>query len=233
MAHWSQILSLAEPDLLLVQETKDPRHLASAGFEPLNLAGAAWSAVDGRPWGSAVFTPQKNVVEIPVPGFRGWVTGGEVGTAAGTINAFSVHMPPEKGSYLRSASRLLDALGPIARGSPLLLGGDWNFTVCRRDAEDPRAHRRGEVEFLSRLAEEFGLVPAWRLAHPTGALPQTLRWMKDPETPYHCDGIFLPTYFAGTVESAVVLSGPPWQDLSDHNPVVVEWPVPEPRERHT
>jgi len=67
-----------------------------------------------------------------------------------------------------------------------------------------------------------GVQPAWATANPDAPLAQTLRWARDPERPYHCDGILLPSAWCPRIVSAHVLDGSPWTDLSDHNPVAVE-----------
>ncbi len=95
------------------------------------------------------------------------------------------------------------------------------MATARRDGREERTNRPAELALFDRLESEFGLVSAWRLARPTGALPQTLRWMKEPTTPYHCDGIFLPADLAATVSFAQVLTDEPWTTLSDHNPVII------------
>ena len=221
--HWRQILAAAEPDLLFVQESKDPAQFGADLLEPLPLERTIWRPTSHGKWGSALFS-RSPLAPIPVPGFEGWVTGGEVQVPAEPLLAFSVHLPSQ-GSYLQAGHNLLDALRPIVKGRPVVLGGDWNFTVCPREADDPTEHRPGELDFLERIAAEFGLKPAWRSANPMGPLPQTLRWMRDPTTPYHCDGVFLPQSEDQAVRSAIVLQGHPWDTLSDHNPLIVDWEV--------
>jgi exonuclease III len=224
--HWSRILSATEPDLLLVQETKDPTTFSGDLLEPLNLRGVLWHSAAQNRWGSALFYRGGEVAEIPIPGFQGWVAGGEAKINGEAAYLFSVHLPPSAGSYLKTAHRLMDELAPIIGGTTCVIGGDWNFTACLRDPGDPRGHKRGEPEFIHRMADDFGLVPSWRLAHPDGELPQTLRWTGDPRTPYHCDGIFVPSGLSGRPMRAQVHSGTPWLNLSDHNPIEVEWDGP-------
>ena len=221
--HWSEILAVAEPDILLVQETKDPSSVADAPISSTDIADAAWAAVHHGRWGSAVWFRESSLTPVPIPGFAGWVVGGEVETDSSTIYVYSVHLPPERGSYIKSANLMLDALEPLVAGAPVILGGDWNLTVGVRQPGEPRGNRPGELELFDRLENDFGVRSAWRVAHPEGPLPQTLRWVRNPETPYHCDGIFLPTALTSRVREASVLAGSPWLELSDHNPVVVDW----------
>jgi hypothetical protein len=51
-------------------------------------------------------------------------------------------------------------------------------------------------------------------------LAQTLRYVKDPVVPYHCDGLFGPASWRPALRSCAVAAGPEWEALSDHNPVV-------------
>ena len=76
---------------------------------------------------------------------------------------------------------------------------------------------------LDRLKNEFGVFPAWGAAHPGAILPQTLRWSRDPVTPFHCDGVFIPLGQSQDALTADILSGSPWKEMSDHNPIVVVW----------
>ena len=222
LQNWLKIREVADPDLLLVQESKDPSTFSRDLIEPLDVEGVLWRPVAENKWGSAIWARSSSLEEIPVPGFEGWVIGGRTDLRGISTMIFSVHLPPRGGSYVQSGNELMDVLGPLIGDSTCILGGDWNFTVAMRDPGDPRGHRRGEVEFLLRMVDEFALVPAWRVVHPEGKLPQTLRWMRDPRTPYHCDGVFMTEALASQVTSAEVLSGPPWLTLSDHNPVVFE-----------
>jgi len=225
-SHWVKILSATTPDLLLVQETKDPTQFTKDLLEPLNIDGVLWNAADQNRWGSAVLWQGEKLTEITVPGFGGWVTGGEVRLQEHDVFVFSVHLPRSEGTYVKAAHLLMDELAPIVGTTPCLVGGDWDFTACLRDPGDPRGHRPGEVEFIHRMADEFHLQAAWRLAHPKGDLPQTLRWTREPRTPYHCDGLFVPANLRGQGMTARVLSGLPWLNLSDHNPLEVTWDGP-------
>mgnify|MGYP003969515973 CR=1 FL=1 len=225
-ANWSELLAATTPDLLLIQETKDPAALLEDVDHGLDLDHLLWVPVEARRWGSAMWWRGQAIRPISLPSFEGWVVGGETRLESESIFVFSVHMPPERGSYLHSANRMLDELKPIVQGGQLLLGGDWNVATARRDPDEERRNRPGELALFDRLESEFGLVSAWRVAHPTGPLPQTLRWMKEPTTPYHCDGLFMPSGWATSNVSAHVLEGLPWTGLSDHNPVVVGFDNP-------
>jgi len=228
LGHWSAILEAAEPDVLLVQESRDPVALSQDLLKPLDLRQAVWQPVEHGRWGSALWVRDQDIQPLTVPGFEGWVVGGIVPFRESPLHVFSVHLAPERGSYVRAANSMLDALAPILNGAPVLLGGDWNLTVSRRAHAEERGHGPGELDLLARLEDEFQVRSAWRSAHPEGPLPQTLRWMREPTTPYHCDGIFLPDALTVGVEGAAVLGGETWERLSDHNPLLASWAVASP-----
>ena len=100
-----------------------------------------------------------------------------------------------------------------------MIGGDFNLTVSDAGGSD-RAVSKADLSVQARLADEFGLVNCWRAANPGVPPCQTLRWARDPSAAYHCDGLFVPRAWADRLRSCVVLSGPAWDGLSDHNPVV-------------
>ncbi len=75
----------------------------------------------------------------------------------------------------------------------------------------------------ARLRDDFSLINCWETANPGVVPAQTLRWSRNPTVPYHCDGIFVPASWSPKLKSCEVLSGPLWDQLSDHNPVVAEF----------
>ena len=176
-----------------------------------------------RKWGSALWIRRGGIGAIALGGPSWWAAGGVVSVNGEELFACSVHMDAAKpGSYVGSATLFLDALADFRPKLPMVIAGDWNFTIGRRPAEDGRANTKGEDAFIQQAERDFGLVSAWSLHHPASALPQTLRRVKLPEIPYHCDGILLSESLRDRVRDVQVLSGEPWTKLSDHNPVVVE-----------
>ncbi len=123
-ANWSQLLAAGPADLLLIQETKDPASLLADVEHGLDLDRLLWVPVAERRWGSALWWRGHQIQPLPVPGFEGWVVGGRTELGSRSIFIYSVHMPPERGSYLRAANRLLDELQVIVKGETMLLGGD-------------------------------------------------------------------------------------------------------------
>lgn len=237
--HWRRALAATQADLLFVQEARDPRlvsidardptSLASNGLEPEELAQIHWQSAPRRRWGSGLFVRGGEIRPVAVPGFAGWVVGGSVrlGGAGGVeLHAFSVHVPSTKGrSYVAEGRRLLRALRRMklpAPDVPLVLGGDFNLAMGRRPPGDPIPTSAGERDWLDRFERGLGLVSAWQACHPEAPLAQTLRWRRNAEAAYHCDGLFVPEAWRERLISATVHSGDPWVRLSDHNPVEVE-----------
>lgn len=217
--HWAMVRQHIAPDILLTQESKQPDpslfpHRSSAWAE----------AVKGR-WGSALVASSHDLTPIRVRGFHGWVTGGEVQVGGRALRVFSVHVPAGKHGYVRTAHQLLKRLKPHARDADLLIGGDFNVAVGFRDPGD-RKMSGAERALLASLTEELDLMPCWQTAHPDEPLAQTLRWMRNRATPYHCDGVFAPRAWRSYLQSCEVITGPEWDRLSDHNPVVAEFDLP-------
>ncbi len=223
LAHWVAVLDATNPDLLFVQESTDPRAFAPDLFDPIDLRGALWAPVGHGRWGSALFPRRARVRPVRVPGFEGWVVGGETDIAGEILFAFSVHLPPKDGSYVKAAHQVLDAIEPIVASAPVVLAGDWNLTVTANAAAAQLGSHAPGQELLARLQSGFGLRSAWDLVNSEGSVPQTLRWARNPETPYHCDGLFLPEQLANSLQGVDVLEGSPWTELSDHNPVVARF----------
>ncbi len=234
--HWSKILEATQADLLFAQETRDPAKFLQQTLEPLDLTNAVWEPAPHGRWGSAVFAKAAVVKPVSVPGFEGLVVGGSLTLGSAETFVFSIHLPQRKASdeasasaqaagataYVVAANHLLDSLGPIVSGAPLVLGGDWNLTIGHRHADEEMQNRPGEVELLDRLGQEFGVVSSWPTFNAGLPLAQTLRWVADRIPAFHCDGIFVPAPWAKAIRSAEVLTGEDWTKISDHNPVVVD-----------
>jgi endonuclease/exonuclease/phosphatase family metal-dependent hydrolase len=224
-AHWEAVLRELQPDLMFVQETRDPAVCDSLFFTlPRNRVLWHW-AREGK-WGSAVLLPSESFSALDVPGYRGWVSGAEITNVSWAglrppLRVFSIHVPSGRGSYAREANRILDAIQRIPGDADFVLAGDFNLTVSRGESGLPRRSRSGESKLLDRLESEFGVVSGWAAGNPNVRLPQTLRWAKDPAAPYHCDGVFIPVAWTPRLTGASVISDDAWVARSDHNPVLI------------
>jgi endonuclease/exonuclease/phosphatase family metal-dependent hydrolase len=214
--HWARIRRAFQPELVLAQEARPPARKKGT---------LLWQAVEGRLWGSALLSRSAEVRPIAIPGFDGWVVGGEVvsGTTRRPLRIFSIHGPAGERGYVRTMHDILDRIGEVAADADVILGGDFNVAVGYRQPGERVRISRGERMLLDRLRDELGLVSCWQAAHPNRPLAQTLRWSADRSAPYHCDGIFVPVSWLDRLVTCRVVRGSRWSALSDHNPVVAEF----------
>jgi exonuclease III len=234
-ALWSRLLPCLAPDLLFVQEARDPTAFWLGSFT--NTPGTPetyrkhwlWAAVPGGRWGSGLWARDGHLTSLAVPqDFTGRVVAavieGREWPCSGTspVVAISIHAPTRKGSsYVKEVGRILDFAVTLAGGLPLILAGDFNVAVGLREPGQPIGITPGERALLQRLREELGLVPCWQTAHPGEPLARTLRWMRRRDSlPYHCDGLFVPADWSSAIRGCTVLEDEEWRTLSDHNPVV-------------
>lgn len=224
--HWSRVLRQLRPDLLLAQECRPPQNSPGERFRHAAHDAFAWQPAGGRGWGSGLLARSATLVPIPIPGYDGWVVGGEVRNPAWCdrpLLVFSVHGPVGERGYIATMHRILDQLASLRGDADLVLGGDFNVAVGYRQPSDRIRFLRGERALLDRLGNEFALTSCWQAAHPHRRLAQTLRWTGNPRAPYHCDGIFVPRAWLPRLLSCRVVRGSRWKQLSDHNPVVAEF----------
>jgi endonuclease/exonuclease/phosphatase family metal-dependent hydrolase len=222
---WSRVVRALGADVVFGQECRPPDACPGERFRVGAGDALAWAAARPPRWGTGLFVRGARLRAISVPGFDGWVVGGEVtgyGWPARRLLAFSVHGPAGERGYVKTMHEIIDRLVRIRRDTDLVLGGDFNVVTGYRDERDPRTMSRGERELLDRMGAELDLLPAWQTANPGRRLAQTLRWVTNPTTPYHCDGVFIPRTWGTRLLSCRVVRGSRWDALSDHSPVVAE-----------
>ncbi len=222
--HWQKMIDHHQVDVLLLQETfPHDLHLRPSSKQSIEDQ-CVFECVRDKPWGSAVFVRNGRVGRVPVTGFEGWVEGGEVsgntwpdGTTDNLLT-FSLHAPSVEDSYANQVNKILDELLHVAKGRPMILGGDFNLTVSGGEGTK-RPITKQESAIHKRISEEFGLINCWKEKHPDEPLHQTLRWSRDKTAVYHCDGLFVPATWKHQLDQCQVISGEEWNSLSDHNPV--------------
>lgn len=138
------------------------------------------------------------------------------------LRIFSIHAPNKDG-YQQAVQSILNGIAELRDGCDLVIGGDFNLTVSRRHESERPQTCAADLAIQARLRDEFGLINCWQTAHPDEPLTQTLRFNRDTETPYHCDGIFVPKSWTDRLQKCVVVSGEDWNRMSDHNPVMAEF----------
>ena len=226
--HWSRVIRHLKPDLILAKECRPPQRSPGERFRHGEHDVFAWQSAGTRGWGTGLFARSASLIPIEIPGYKGWVVGGEIKNtswSARPLMAFSIHGPVGEHGYIHTMQNILDCLARLSDHADLLLGGDFNVAVGYRRPQDRIKFLRGERELLDRLANEFKLVSCWQAANPNRPLAQTLRWMGNPAAPYHCDGIFVPRSWLPRLKACRVVRGSRWTQLSDHNPVMADFEV--------
>ena len=221
-------LASESPDILLLQESSDPATYA-AGEQGRWL----WQQVSTARFGSALWVSSGMLEPVQAPGFEGWITLARVtGHAAhpGPFMAASLHAPGHLGSYISTVARMVDVLAQPCSGCPVVIGGDFNMATGRRDQGEELVTTPAERRVLERIETELGLVGCWQAANPGRQLPQTLRWVANPATAYHCDGLFVSRGWAARLQACRVLptshpsvTSPAGKVMSDHNPVLADF----------
>lgn len=220
-------LDSESPDLLLLQESNDP-----ATYAATDRGSWLWTKASTTKFGSALWSRSGTLSPIPVPDYEGWIALARIerhATHPAPFLAASLHAPGHLGPYIRTVGRMLDALAPLCRDCPTVIGGDFNMATGRRDQGEALATTPAERRVLDRIEREFRLTGCWQAANPGQPLPQTLRWVANPETAYHCDGIFIPQQWTTSLLSCAILAPPhpavvdsAGRAMSDHNPVMAE-----------
>src|SRR5688500_16833437 len=131
---WARILPDLAPDLLFVQESRDPAHswlAAPPGTEDAdsNRKSWLWTVVPGGRWGSGLWVRGGCLTPLAVPeDFTGRVVAAVVegrawpGIGVAPVVALSIHAPTRKGSsYVKEVGRILDFARDLAEGRPLVL----------------------------------------------------------------------------------------------------------------
>src|SRR4051812_39614716 len=102
---WAHALPNLAPDLLFVQESRDPTQSWLAALPATGPDCWLWTAIPGRRWGSGLWVGDGHLTPLAVPeDFTGWVTVATVeglswpGIGMAPAVAFSIHAPTRKGS---------------------------------------------------------------------------------------------------------------------------------------
>jgi len=214
-------------DLVCAQESRDPcRDLAAGG--DVHGKHCLWKSAQDRNWGSAILARSALLEPVPLDAYEGWVIGARVhdiaiGDGRRSLMVFSIHAKSPS-PYPPVVAKILDCIGRAWDGTtPLILAGDFNMTMARRQARETLKNVRAEIDILKRMHDEFGVVNAWQALHPDVDLPQTLRWSNDPKLPFHCDGILVSESLVAGLASACIVQQGHWATASDHNPIVVDF----------
>ncbi|MBD3375032.1 hypothetical protein GF406_08365 [candidate division KSB1 bacterium] len=219
---WPLFFHTLKADIVLLQETLNPEWSGQV----------LWEKVPHAFWGSAILTSTGTIRPLKIPGYEGWVVGGEwldsgLRQSGHPLYIFNIHAPTgnsnhPRRSFVKEVISILDIIERLIPGNAnLILGGDFNFlSLGERKAGEPLATTRSERQALNHLHSK-GLVSCWSATHPGRPLEQTLRWAgdrhSDKATPFHCDGIFVPESWTPNMVCEILTSS--IFEISDHYPV--------------
>ncbi len=227
-SHWSRVLEEVDPDIFLTQESYPPNPQLSPFLDGGLHYHASWSPVGKQHFGSAVYVKGRKSSKLDLQHFDGNVVGVDVPEFAWPnpegcrLRIFSIHAP-DKGGYHQAVHSILDGIVEVRDGCDLVIGGDFNMTISEPHEPEPRRTCEADLAIQARLRDEFGLINCWQTVHPDKPLAQTLRLSENKETPYHCDGIFVPASWEERLQRCMVMSDDEWDKMSDHNPVMAEF----------
>lgn len=169
--------------------------------------------------------------EIQVADYEGWVAGAHWLRASDDsgIYFFSIHSPTaneneRRSSYVEESVRLVGAISELVpSNAKLVIGGDFNFKSLGERLESEQLKTdTAELRALQTF-RNCGFSIAWRDLYPERALPQTLRWRRDPTPAFHCDG-FLTRGCASSGMACDIVTADSEIRFSDHNPVLLQMP---------
>src|SRR6185436_5495590 len=103
--HWSRVIRMFKPDLILAQECRPPQNSPNEPFTQDRHDAFAWRAAGHRRWGTALFARSASLVPIAIPEYEGWVVGGEIRKSCWSdrpVKVFSIHGPVGEYGYIRT-----------------------------------------------------------------------------------------------------------------------------------
>ena len=196
--HWQKILEEINPDVFLVQETHSPEHYVSEEITSILKPQISWNAVDGRPWGSAVYVSKGQVTPLETLSskFFGWVVGVKVEgfgwpiSEGQSLYVYSIHAPSIGSSYQKQVNLILDGIeAQLPADAAVIIGGDFNLALGFRHPSEEL--QQDQPKLMRRFRREFGLMNCWQMANPNRNLPQTLRWSNGQKSCLSTATVFL------------------------------------------
>ncbi len=206
---WLYLLGDLRPDVVLVQEAVLPADevLAEQGF-----ALASRSTLPGTDACTAVLAKRGTAREVaPIDGLENTLAAAAtVQTPAGPLTVQSVHVAT--GSKQRSDLGVLtDAASSFSKGSPFLMGGDYNAARRFRDG-------RLYGWFFDAAAEAGLHEPHWAI----NECEVQSFWGPQAKTAYQLDHFFMSGEWASYVRSCAVVDNEVVREMSDHGALVLE-----------
>jgi exonuclease III len=209
---WDHLLTVVRPDYALLQETQWIEERAGdAVWEAIGENSLKYREGGRYRWGSAVWSLESELSEVPTDAHRGWVKAAHPADNH-NILLVSIHVELDKqGRSIPNLHRILSDLTPLIeqRSRDVILGGDLNADVVFDERHGTRRHA---IAF--ERIEELGF---W---HANWLIPPGHRQTFRPDHPVMDDHLFVSHSLMDRVVSCEVLAnedGP-----SDHFPVILE-----------
>jgi len=212
-----------------VGKTADACAALDASLTVLQEARRPASLAPGHLWTG--IKPHNGLQVVPGQGVM--VTLGPVEPAAPwSIIPLTVSQPVElhvlmvwtrkEHAYVQGLDAALSTYAAFLAAAPSVVLGDFNANAIWDNARRPTDFSR----VATRLSEQFGLVSAYHAytGEDFGLESQATHYFwRRRSRPFHIDYCFVPTHWVGGLRNVSILDGPPWDALSDHRPLVVDW----------
>jgi endonuclease/exonuclease/phosphatase family metal-dependent hydrolase len=208
-AAWEHLLDDLKPDIALLQETTPPR----IAFDRGELAYGP--AYEHLLWGSAVFTVEGRVSELPLPPeHRGFLIAAEVAVPnCPPLVAVSVHAKIVDDYVRPNLDHAFMALAPFLEHRRYIVGGDFNLSRNWDKTYGTTHH----TQFLDEFLIERGFVNAHRKFH---AEEEQTFWGHQTRNSYQDDHVFVsPDLDEDRLSGCDVVPRIGHEHLSDHSPL--------------
>ena len=228
--HWSRVISLLKPDLVLAQECRPPETFFPASCSDMSDAMPSHGNRQEQEGGEADCSHdphRSHRLRLPITKAGSSAARSGIPRGRNVLCACSAFMDPlVSAGVLPTQCKTFSIALPgcvetptwssaVTSMSPLGIGN--NTTVSDSPVVSANCSTALPMSSIWRVAG--------RRRIRNRPLAQTLRWMGNPSAPYHCDGIFVPRSWLPRLVCCRVIRGPRWNKLSDHNPVVAEFAV--------
>lgn len=123
--------------------------------------------------------------------------------------------------YLHGLDVALTAYSEFLSTGPSVVLGDFNANAAWDNPRRPTDFSR----VAQRLASEFGLRSAYHtwFREPFGSETRATHYFwRQKARPFHIDFCFIPEAWLSKVRAVSIRDEPPWCDLSDHRPLIID-----------
>jgi endonuclease/exonuclease/phosphatase family metal-dependent hydrolase len=212
VAKTAEAVDALDASLTVLQEVRRPPELRP---------GEIWMGI----------SPRNGVAVVPRHGFE--VALGPVAPeAAWSILPLIVTRPIElrllmvwtrqEHGYVQGLDAALTTYASFLMAAPTVVIGDFNANAIW---DSPR--RKTDFSRVAmRLADQFGLASAYHActgeAYGSESRATHYFW-RQRSRPFHIDYCFVPTHWVQNIKNVSIRDEPPWDALSDHRPLVIDF----------